>query len=137
MNDIKFDLKYNHICKVLDLPFEQPIKFEYPKKQMTDAQLSINCYAFVQGSIELITKELAKHLEKIDYIKNIEVVGGYINLTIEPDYLIFLLAIQEIEFESYYTFPIPSLQVWRSIRWEYPKRKFTSDELKRLIRKMI
>lgn len=135
MNDIKFDLKYNHICKVLDLPFEQPIKFEYPKKQMSD--LSINCHTLTQSSSEFIAKQLAKHIEKIDYIKSVEVIGGYINLTIESDYLIFLLAIQEMQFESNYAFPIPSLQVWRSIRWEYPKRKFTSDELKRLIRKMI
>ncbi len=61
-----------------------PIEFEYPDPQFGD--LAIPCFAFAKNlkkSPQDIAHQLQSHISPIDYIQEVVVVGGYLNIFIK------------------------------------------------------
>ena len=134
MKDIKFDLKYNHICPALDVD-DIDIKFEYPKNY-NNGDLAINCHSLVkqlEKSSEQIAQDIRIALQDIDYVKIADEYNGYVNIKLSTEFLMFHTIAQEVEFKNKVT--LPTIQIWRTIKYNNPDYNTgkTAKDIKKLI----
>jgi len=88
LHRLKEDLQAQ-IYSILAIDQSLKIEFEYPNSQFGD--LAIPCFQFakiLKKSPQDIANILQPNLVKIDYIKDINTVGAYLNLKLKNSYLI-------------------------------------------------
>lgn len=136
MKDIKFDLQCNHIGKVLNIESDK-IKIEYPK-HIEHGDLSINCYIIaklLQEPIQDIQNILVQELKNVDYIENVKIVNGYVNIFLNINFLMFYIELQDIEFKK--RIQLPKIQIWRSFMYDWKEKnesiKFTSEDIQKYV----